>query len=147
MIYRIFLKEICSLKMSIVYYLWCTAFIGSYYFGYIKKTIEQIYQNMRLLICKLIVMTYLSDQNYILFYNKCLKRGKNLILCCCLATKDAQSNYFYVIVVFAFMGQMCTQTTSPTTNKTYLINILHIYLPLPPAKIVKNVIFRGHGLP
>ena len=33
------------------------------------------------------------------------------------------------------MGQMCIQTTSPTTNKTFQRNILHIKLTLPPAKI------------
>ena len=51
---------------------------------------------------------------------------QNLIFCCCLATMDVQSNYVNVIVVFAFMGQMRIQTTSPTTNKTFKRNIQHI---------------------
>ena len=58
LIYHRFLKEICSLKMGMVYHLWYKATIGSYHFRYVKKTIEQMYQNMRLLICKLIVMTF-----------------------------------------------------------------------------------------
>ena len=37
-----------------------------------KKTIEQIYRNMCLLICKFVVIAYISVQN-ILFYNKGLK--------------------------------------------------------------------------
>ena len=31
---------------------------------------------------------------------------------------DVQTNYVNVIVIVAFMGQMCIQTTSPTNNKT-----------------------------
>ena len=56
----------------IVYYLWYKVLIESYYFPCVKKTIEQIFQNMCLLICKLIIMAYLSVQN-ILFSNKRLK--------------------------------------------------------------------------
>ena len=80
-------------------------FIESYSFLFVKKTIEQIYRNMCLFICKLIVTAYISVQNIL------LKRGNNLILCCCLATKNVKSNYVSVIVVFAFMGQLCIQTT------------------------------------
>ena len=39
-----------------------------YYLPCVKKTIEQIYRNRRLIIRKLFVMAYLSVQN-ILFYN------------------------------------------------------------------------------
>ena len=46
-----------------MYYLWYEAFIESYYFICVKKTIEQIYQNLCLLICRLIVMAYISVQN------------------------------------------------------------------------------------
>ena len=80
-----------------------------------KKTIEQIYRNMCLLICKFVVIAYISVQN-ILFYIKRLKLGQNLIFCCCLATKNIQSDYVNVIVVFAFMGLLCIQITSPTTD-------------------------------
>ena len=73
---------------------------------------------MCLLICKFVVIAYISVQN-ILFYNLRLKWGKNQIVCCCPATKMAQSNYVNVIVVFAFMGQLCIQTESPTTNITF----------------------------
>ena len=53
----------------LVYYIWYIAFIESYYFLFIKKTIEQIYRNMCLFkIRKLFVMAYLSAQN-ILFNN------------------------------------------------------------------------------
>ena len=110
-----------------------------------KKTIEHIYRNMCLLICKFVVIAYISVQN-ILFYNKRWKWGKNLIFCCCLATKNIQSNYVNVFVTFAFMGQLCIQTTSRTTNITFQRCILHLSLALPPAKSVKNVNFRGHGL-
>ena len=51
------------------------AFIESYYFLYVKTTREQIYQNMCLLICKLIAMTYISVQN-ILFSNERLSEAK-----------------------------------------------------------------------
>ena len=49
-------------------YIWYIAFMESYYFLCVKKTIEQIYRNKRLFIRKLFVMAYLSVQN-ILFYN------------------------------------------------------------------------------
>ena len=71
---------------------------------------EQIYRNMCILLCKFVVIAYISVQN-ILFYNKRLKWGKNLIFCCCLATKKIQSNYVNVFVTFAFIGQLCIQTT------------------------------------
>ena len=32
------------------------------------------------------------------------------------SNQGIQSNYINVIVVFAFMGHMCIQTSSPTTN-------------------------------
>ena len=48
---------------------------------------------------------------------------------------DLRSNYVNVIAVFAFMGQMCIQTTSPTTNKTFQRNILHILKTQPQANI------------
>ena len=38
-------------------------------------------------------------------------------------------------MTFAFMGQLCIQKISPTTNITFQRNILHLYLPLPPAEI------------
>ena len=57
------------------------------------------------------------------------------MFCCCLATKNVQSNYIDVTVVFAFMGQLCIQTTSPTTNITFKRCMLHLLLTLPPAKI------------
>ena len=72
---------------------------------------------MCLLICKFVVIAYISVQN-ILFYNKRLKWGKNPIFCCCLATENAQNNYVNFIVVFAFMGRLCNQISSPTTNIT-----------------------------
>ena len=69
-IYRRLCKKYIPLKwvVLIVYYLWYEAFIESYYFTRVKKTIEQIYQNMCLFICRLIVMTYISVQS-ILFSN------------------------------------------------------------------------------
>ena len=70
MIYHRFCKKYFPSKwvVLIVYYLWYKAFFESYYFICVKKTIEHIYQNMCLLICKLIVMAYISVQN-ILFSN------------------------------------------------------------------------------
>ena len=56
------------------------------------------------------------------------------MFCCCLATKNIQSNKVNVIVNFAFMGQLYSQTSSPITNITYQRNMLHLYLTLPPAK-------------
>ena len=44
--------------LFIVFYIWYIAFIESYYFLCVKKTIEHIYQNMYLLICILIVMAF-----------------------------------------------------------------------------------------
>ena len=57
-IYRRFSKKYfpCKWVVLIVYYVWYKAFIESYYFQCVKKNIEQIYQNMCVLICKLIVM-------------------------------------------------------------------------------------------
>ena len=52
----------------LVYYIWYIAFIESYYFLCIRKTIEQIYRNKCLLISKLFLVAYLSVQN-LLFYN------------------------------------------------------------------------------
>ena len=52
----------------LVYYIWYIAFIESYYFLCVMKSIEHIYRNMCQLICKLFVMAYLRVQN-ILFYN------------------------------------------------------------------------------
>ena len=52
----------------LVFYIWYIAFIESYYFLCVKKTIEQIYRNMCLFIRKLFAMAYLNVQN-ILFYN------------------------------------------------------------------------------
>ena len=46
LIYHRFCKKYVLL---IVYYLWYKAFTESYYFRCVKKTIEQIYQNMHLL--------------------------------------------------------------------------------------------------
>ena len=51
-----------------VYYIWYIAFMESYYFLCVKKTIEQIYRSRCLFIHKLFVMAYSSVQN-ILFYN------------------------------------------------------------------------------
>ena len=53
MIYHRFCKKYfpCKWVVLIVYYLWYKALIESYYFICVKKTIEQIYQNMCLLIC------------------------------------------------------------------------------------------------
>ena len=70
MIYHRFCKKYFPLKwvVLIVYYLWYKAFIESYYFQCVRKTIEQIYQNMFLFICKLILIAYISVQN-ILFSN------------------------------------------------------------------------------
>ena len=52
----------------LVYYIWYIAFMESYYFLYVKKTIEQIYRNRCLFIAKLFEMAYSSVQNT-LFYN------------------------------------------------------------------------------
>ena len=52
----------------LVYYNWYKAFIVSYHFVCVKKTIEQINRNMCQLIRKLCVIAYLSVQS-ILFYN------------------------------------------------------------------------------
>ena len=41
------------------------------------------------------------------------------MFCCCLATKNVQSILVNLIVVFAFKGQLCIQTTSPTTYSLY----------------------------
>ena len=57
----------CKWVVLMVYYVWYKAFIESYYFLCVE-TIKQIYQNMCLLICKLIVMAYIGVQN-ILFSN------------------------------------------------------------------------------
>ena len=73
------LQEFYSLKRFVLaylmYYIWYKAFIESYYFLCVKKTIEQIYQNMCLPIRNLIVMAYLSVQN-VLLYNKRLSEAK-----------------------------------------------------------------------
>ena len=53
----------CKWVVLIVCYLWCKEFIESKYYRCVMKTIEQIYQNMCLFICKLIVMAYISVQN------------------------------------------------------------------------------------
>ena len=42
-----------------MYYHWYKAFIESYYFLCVKKTIEQFYPNMCILICKLIIFTFI----------------------------------------------------------------------------------------
>ena len=110
---------------SVLYLVFIKHLLKVIIFYVFKKTIEQIYQNMCLSICKFVVIAYISVQNMV-FYNKRLKWGKNLIFCCCLATKNGQSNYVNVIVVFAFMGQLCIQTTSPTTNITFQRCILHL---------------------
>ena len=60
------LQQIFSLNL--VYYIWYRAFIKGYYFLCVKKTIEQSYRNMCLLIRKLFILAYLSVRN-ILFYN------------------------------------------------------------------------------
>ena len=70
-------------------------------------------------------MAYSSVQNT-LFYNKCLKWGKNVIFCCCIATKNVESNKVNVIVVFAFMGQLGIQKIWPTTNISFQRNKLHL---------------------
>ena len=66
------LREKKSLKIGcttlIVYYIWYIAFMESYYFLCVKKTIEQIYRSRCLFIHKLFVMAYSSVQN-LLFYN------------------------------------------------------------------------------
>ena len=46
-----------------VLYIWYVAFIESYYFLWVKKTIEQLYQNMCLLTRKMIDIDSLSVQN------------------------------------------------------------------------------------
>ena len=38
-------------------------------------------------------------------------------------------------VAYAFMDQLCIQTTTPITNITYQRQIQHLYLTLPPAEI------------
>ena len=70
MTYNRFFKKNFASKwvVLIVYYIWYIVFIESYYFLCVKKTIEHIYRNMYLLMCKLIVMAFFSFQN-ILFYN------------------------------------------------------------------------------
>ena len=70
MTYHRFCKKYFSQKwvVLIVYYIWYIAFIESYYFLCVKKNIEQIYQNMYLLMRKLIVLAFLRIQN-ILFHN------------------------------------------------------------------------------
>ena len=71
MIYHRFYKKYFTSKwvvLKVYYYLWYKAIIGSYYFLCVKKTIEQVYQNMCLLIGKLFIMAYISVQN-ILFSN------------------------------------------------------------------------------
>lgn len=45
-----------------------------------------------------------------------LKIKQNVILSCFLATTHFQSNQVNVTVIFAFMEQLCIQTTSLTTN-------------------------------
>ena len=52
----------------LVHYIWYIAFIESYYFLCVKKTIEHICRNMCLLICKFFVMAYLSVQNILCYY-------------------------------------------------------------------------------
>ena len=39
------------------------------------------------------------------------------------------------------MDQICIQTTSPTTNKTFQRNMLHIKLTLPQANISEKLDF------
>ena len=51
----------------LVYYIWYIEFMASYYFLFVKKTIEQIYRSRCLFIRKLFVMAYSSVQN-IQFY-------------------------------------------------------------------------------
>ena len=51
-----------------MHYIWYKTFIERYYYLCAKKTIELIYQNMCLLICKLITLAYIRVQN-ILFSN------------------------------------------------------------------------------
>ena len=63
------------------------------------------------------------------FWQKC----KFLLL---PSNHNTPSNWVNVIVVFAFICQLCIQTTSPNTNITFQRNILHLYLSLPPAKKV-----------
>ena len=75
----------------IVYYIWYIEFIESYYFLCVKKTIEHVYQNMYLLICNLIVMAFFKCSKYTIL-RLTLKLRQNVIFCCCLATKNFQSN-------------------------------------------------------
>ena len=63
-----------------MYYHWYKAFIESYYFLCVKKTIEQFYPNMCILICKLIVFTYISVKKLT------LKPGRVAQSVTCLAT-------------------------------------------------------------
>ena len=52
----------------IVYYIWYKTFIESYYFLCVKEDFRQIYRTMCQLICKFVVIAYISVQN-MLFYN------------------------------------------------------------------------------
>ena len=70
MTYHRFCKKYFPLKwvVLILYYILYIAFIESCYFLCVQKTIEKIYRNRYLLICKLIVIAFLGVQN-ILFYD------------------------------------------------------------------------------
>ena len=67
-----------------------------------------------------------KNSNYTVLFINVLSETKNIILCCCLATKNVQSNMVNVIVVFDFMSQLCIRSTSPATNITFQRNILHL---------------------
>ena len=57
----------------LMYYIWYTAFMGSYYFLCVKKNIEQIYQNRCLFIRRLFVMAFSSVQNILRILQLTLK--------------------------------------------------------------------------
>ena len=66
MTYHRFCEKYFTLKwvVLIVYSIWYIAFIESYYFLCVKKTIEHIYRNMYLLICKLFVIAFFKCSKY-----------------------------------------------------------------------------------
>ena len=70
MTYHLFCKNFIPYNglYYFVYYIWYIAFIESYYFICVKKTIEYIYRNMCQLSHKFFVMAYSSLQN-IQFHN------------------------------------------------------------------------------
>ena len=94
-------KILCNKNWVTVLYIWYVAFIKSYYFLWVKVTIKQLYENMRLSTRKVIAIAFLSVQNI-----KRKVRQKCLIFfaCCCLATTHVQVNF---IAAFAILWHMC----------------------------------------